>query len=379
MSAFAQDDVPSLIKQLKDNDNNVRLKAIDALGMTPDQATDAMAALTDLYLTDPDESVRRRARTVLGQIRLATRKNSALPPGHDANSAPNGQDTPPPPPPEKPKGRVAELIKQLKSNPADSMKASDELKKLGAEAMPACAALVEVMMMGKNAQWHDAGLAAAEALEKINPKLQAIVLKILLAPPPADGITSQTMTAIRDMGPAGYGAMPLLKYFWSLDPALGLHVNGDVLVAMHFVAPADKAVTDEMIGVLTGKVVGGQNVFLWCLNNVEKRGLTDQQLTEAYLKVLAGNAHNGTGPLGALTKLRAMAHDGKVKAEALVKPFAAATASNHETLRTESILALGELGPAAKDAIPLLRRFKLEHPDEKTRKAAASALIAIEK
>src|SRR5262245_3581716 len=60
--AQADDDLRGLIEQLRIDDPAVRLKAVESIASMPDKAADAIPALTDLYLDDADENVRRRAR-----------------------------------------------------------------------------------------------------------------------------------------------------------------------------------------------------------------------------------------------------------------------------------------------------------------------------
>src|SRR5262245_12257238 len=156
---------------------------------------------------------------------------------------------------------------------------------MGAEAKVACTALVEVMMRGEE-PWHDARLAATEALEKIHPKLQQILLpsiiKLHAGEPPAD-------LGLSTLGPDGCGGMPFLLYLWSLDWQLGFHEEGYLLQDMHAVAPADKHVTDIIVSVVKLQGTNGFNCYRIALELVGQRQLPADDLAELYLGVL-GNS-----------------------------------------------------------------------------------------
>lgn len=373
-------DVKELISRLKSDDPTARLAAVESIAAIPDGAADAVPTLIDLYLDDADEEVRRRARTVLGQIRLAARATHALPQlaivtkdaVPDAGPAAPAKS-------EIPEGRLTELIKQLKSDPAASVQASEELRRMGAEAKAACTALVEVMMKGAE-PWHDARLAATEALEAIHPKLQELLLPSILKlhagdPPPNLGLSQ--------LGPDGRGGMPLLLHLWSLDWQLGFREMGWLLADMHAVAPTDQGVTNIIVDVVKLKGTFGIDCYSTALELVGKRNLPADELADLYLGVLGKQDIEGLFRLPApvfrtecIKHLRGMVISKQIKPDRVVKPFIACLAE--KGLRESALNALGEFGADAKEAVPVIRRLKLEDPDRRIRSAAAAALVAID-
>jgi hypothetical protein len=67
--AVDETEVAALIRDLRSDDEGVRFKACKALGKLGPEARAALPALTRLATSDPDEDVRRVARTACGAIR----------------------------------------------------------------------------------------------------------------------------------------------------------------------------------------------------------------------------------------------------------------------------------------------------------------------
>lgn len=277
---------------------------------------------------------------MLGQIRLAARAKHAVAPLAEVS-----KDAVPAAPaaPEIPEGRMAELVKQLKADQAASVKASEELGRMGAEAKPACSALVEVMMKGDE-PWHDARLAATEALEKIHPKLQELLLPSILKlhagnPPPDLGLSQ--------LGPDGRGGMPLLLHLWSLDWQLGFWETGALLRDMHAVAPTDQGVTNIIVDVVKLKGTFGIDCYNTALELVGKRNLPADELADLYLGVLGKQEIEGLFRLSGagfrtecVKHLRGMVISKQIKPDRVVKPFITCLAEKNFEFRKNALNAL---------------------------------------
>lgn len=183
-AADEKPDVDELIKQLKDDDAIVRLKAAKALGKLGKNSKDVIPALTAL-LKDKDADVRAVAKNAL----------DALKGGGEAGN-----------------GKVDEILKDLKSkNAATRLKAVTRLGELGAEGKPAAQALVEFMMES----WPRNREKCFEVLEQIDPESQKLILAFLSEMEAEKKL--EAVEGMENLAEEGKACLPLLLKFFYLD------------------------------------------------------------------------------------------------------------------------------------------------------------------
>jgi len=398
-TTFAQsaNDIESLSKEMRSGEVAARAKAIERLGQTASVPQDVMEGLRDLYLNDSSEQIRRAARIALGKLQrkakktgaVASAKPIALSPTTKTGSgekitaglaAPgtfgfginyfSPEDYVDPEPPTE---RVAKLMKQLKEDPKSSIEASAQLAKLGQEALPASQTLIEIMMRGADPSWHDARIAATECLEKIFPELQKPVWKSILEEQP-------NLPDIANLGPRGYPALPMLFVFWNAPEEKGYRINADILATMHVVALKDPSVTEQVVRVLKGDVSVGGNCFRYAIEICDQRGLPPEQIVQLLTpSVLIGRTDINV-TVDAEKKLMQMVADKRLDPEPVVKLFIRHIESIEQVSHaTETITYLGHLGPAAKEALPLLKKLKYEAQDGGVREVAGEAMNLIDR
>lgn len=290
--------------------------------------------------------------------------------------------------PARPSPRVSMLIEQLRSNsPNDSRLASQELGDLGAEAHPACEALVETLLRD-DSPWREARLAAAEALEKIHPRLFKPVWKMILekmtdvgsignaAPQFGTNEASPPLDQIVALGTDGRGALPLLLAYWRRPEEEGFRIYDQFLRAMHIVAPGDPIATEQVVGVLEGKISVGETTLWHAMELVDRLGLSDQEVADLLVPYLQDKRQ---APAVA-PQLSEMVQEERLDPEVVVKALLKrlelemADSSSRAGDREFVIHELVKLGPDAREALPALKTLKFEDPDESVREAAAAAM-----
>ena len=249
------------------------------------------ADLDDASVSPRDEVEPRVARTVGADSDRPSEDDSAAAEGSSIEPAETeASNTDERAVPTRPSPRVGMLIEQLRSNsPNDSKLASQELSGLGAEARPACEALVEVLLRN-DSPWQEARMAAAEALEKIHPRLFKPVWKLILeqmtdvgaignaAPQFGTNEASPPLDQIVALGTDGRGALPLLLEYWRRPEEEGFRIYDQFLRAMHIVAPGEPIVTEQFVGVLEGKISVGETTLWHAMELVDQLGLSDQEV-----------------------------------------------------------------------------------------------------
>jgi HEAT repeat protein len=247
---------------------------------------------------------------------------------------------------------VAALIKQLKllREPKPRIKVIEDLGKLGSDAKDASQALIETMIE-RNMSVRQ---AAAEALEKVNPLLQKPVLTILVDEQKRPAAIDELVGLQEEAKPA----IPMLLALYKAElasqssrsapgPVGPQTVASKLLIAMTKIAPDDKVVLQTVMDAITYKSASGG----------------------------AAKANSGSHPEVRFVAIE-LSLDLKMDVKLLTKAIVSATGDPY--CRVRAIEALGELGPMAKDAIPALKKLKLDS-DEKVRDAAGEALEKVEK
>lgn len=183
-AADEKPDVEALIKQLKDEDAVVRLKAAKALGKLGKKAKEAIPALTAL-LKDKDADVKSVAKNALESIKSGNSTGDA---------------------------KLDDIVKDLKNkNVATRNKAIAKLGDLGEEGKPGAQALVELMV----SVWPKDKDRFLDALEKIDPESQKLILA-LLTETEADK-KLEAVDGMENLAEEGKACIPVLLKFFYLD------------------------------------------------------------------------------------------------------------------------------------------------------------------
>jgi HEAT repeat protein len=315
-AADADADVRALVKQLKDKDEFVRLKAAKSLGKLGTAAKGALPALTEA-LEDPDEDVRAVAKQAIAKIKEA--------------AAGGGRAG----------GQLAELLKRLKDkSPAARQKACEAIGALGAAGAEGSEALI--LALGDRSP--AVQQAALDALEKVNPTLHRPVLTLLVDR--NDGAKVEAMRQIGRMRADGKPAVPLLVRYCGMTGVPAAHLFR--LRAFEALKEIDP---------------GGREYALLLLQAIPVSRAVPAGLEGTLVRRKA---------IGFAMEL---VRDKRLGAAQLVRPLV--VAMNDPACRIQAIDALGELGAAAREAVPVLTALKRD-PDMATRDAAAAALKKIQ-
>ncbi len=275
-------------------------------------------------------------------------------PGNDSSHADSPKPDDQPNPDEKPKsedqpkpGSLAAMIRDLnKGESAARIRAAEQLGKMGEAAKPAARALCSAATDDSK----EIRGAAIEALEKVEPSLAEPVTTLLV-----DGQNSYA--AAQQIGRMGEKASPAIHVLiWNAR-----HLTGPASIdieALAKVGPTDPEAVRAIID--------------FALSQIDLRGRKGTTEKETALSVL--------GQLGQ--------NQGSLRQEivaCLVKALTACEAGldgqqryYHQTSALAAIGSLAEYGPDAKEAIPALRRLKL-NSDIQIRQATAAALEKIDK
>jgi HEAT repeat protein len=221
-AADEKPDVDVLIKQLKDDDAVVRLKAAKALGKLGKKAKDAVPALTAL-LKDKDADVRSVAKNALEAIKG----------GGDAGN-----------------GKVDDIVKDLKSkNAATRMKAVIRLGELGEEGKPAAQPLVEFMMES----WPRNREKFFETLELIDPESQKLILAFLTEMEADKKL--EAIDGMENLAEEGKACVPVLLKFFYLDRTGKLTRDFSfaqrIIPALIKINPEDKGVITAVLSAVS--------------------------------------------------------------------------------------------------------------------------------
>lgn len=133
-------DISTLIKDLKDKDEEIRAAAAANLGVLGSEAKSAVATLADALTRDKSRQVRRECAKSLGKI------------GKDAKDAVKALST-----------ALADQDEQLRMNAAIA------LGEIGPAAQPALPALAQALQKDKTEEFRDAATRAYEKIQGKNP------------------------------------------------------------------------------------------------------------------------------------------------------------------------------------------------------------------
>jgi hypothetical protein len=183
-------DVPTLITQLKDKDESVRLKAAKELGKLKEKAKDAITALTAAS-DDPDEDVASVSKKSLAAIKEALGTGVANQPDKEL------------------KAKLDTIAKQLASKKlADKITGLEAAKNLEGDAAPLIQRICELVLV------RDEKIAtlAAGTLKAVSPKLHPIVLQLR-----ATGDSSQQFpTIIQSISKLEYDGKPAIFLIYGM-------------------------------------------------------------------------------------------------------------------------------------------------------------------
>jgi hypothetical protein len=273
---------------------------------------------------------------------------SKLPPGPAEKPPPDPKDTPEDP-------AVAPLVKRLKGgNAADRILAANELAKLGLAARSAardiCAAATD--------DSKEVRQSALEALEKVRPDLAKSVTALLVDRQSSLGAALH----IERLGVSASPAIPALiwnsKWGYGAGPAniMALAKVGPTdpeavrAIIRHAERPAEETLRGAFVPIGM-RVVGKKEAALEALGTLtENRGSLRQEIVACLVKVL-GECEAGLGD----------------RVIGVYNSYAKTTMES-----------AARYGPDAKEAIPLMKKLKL-NPNREVREAAASALEKIDK
>jgi HEAT repeat protein len=310
-SAAAPPEVEVLVKQLKDKDETVRLKAAKELGRMKAKAAEALPALTKA-LQDEDEDVRAVAKRAIAAIKEAVGEGDI----------------------EAIRAKLQPYIRDLKSKESKvRISALEQLAEMGTDAKEAGAAIVEYGMMCSSAKVREAAYAA---YEKIDPVVHKEVLTLLIDE--NHMVQLRAAGALAQMGPKGKPAVPALKAFLVQETSKRGRDSSVILSYLAALAPDDAQVQGIVLGW-----VGSSPIAL-------------AQAREARRTFIQ--------------MMHSLKIDNKSKYNALMTGLGTATTSFDRVL---CISEIGKLGSDAKAALPLLQRLKVD-PDAEVRKAANLAI-----
>ncbi len=268
------------------------------------------------------------------------------------------------------------LVKQLADKkPETQIAACQEIAALGADAAPAGAALVETMLHAKGNM--EVWQAAADALEKVAPKVHPHVLTIMLNNDSKGTMRLGAASVLGDEGESASAALPVLKALWS-EPSHN-YKQAKLLWALHAIGPKDPQVSKLVLMLARGDIdrakLGGNSFNGVALQMVVERDLSDDEINSALLASVVGQymGHNTSD------QIVERVQSGKASAEKFTQAFVTVFVSKakHNRYDFGSVKALKAHGVDAATAIPTLKQMRT-HPDPTTRAQVKEILDVIE-
>jgi HEAT repeat protein len=258
---------------------------------------------------------------------------------------------------ERPEGpddaAIARLVKALKSdNARERIRAAEQLGAMREAGRPAARGLCEAALDTREAVRQ----AALEALEKVHPALHKPVLTLLVDKDHQNQIkASRTIAALQEGGKA---AVPVLLAHMEL---LKSRPSWTSLEAREDIATLVKIAPDE------------QPVIKVLIELATIRGASDQAYTSRIAAV------SGLGDIGkSRPEKRKQIVPVLIVALDFPDRFVREEHWHDQQVCLAAIQALGNFGPDAKNAIPELKKLKL-NPEMRIREAATAAQEKIEK
>lgn len=320
--------VPALVKQLKDKDASVRLRAAKALLLLGPEAKEAIPALEEAAY-DKDEDVAAMAAKALKAVGREEKKTNP----------------------------VSERVAELKGKKtADRIRAAKALGKLGTEAAPALRDLCDAAL-DKSPELAEACL---DAIERIDPKLHKGLVPFFVTGKDSDQpkILDDQTAGMRELQALGRDAKPAI-------PVLLAHVQKMKTVAANYkgikegpLKPVLNALEEDVVTL--SKIADGDTQAVKAL--IAIAGLTGERYASIRKAVVVA--------LGSIGE----AHDDVRK---LIVPALVAAMKEEET-RVVAAHGLGGFGGAAKEALPTLKKYKLD-TNRAVRDAVTEAIKQIEK
>lgn len=241
-------EVTTLIKQIMDKDETVRLKAAKELGRLKEKAKDAIPALK-MASADQDEDVREVAKKSLAAIQAALGEEPA--PIKPDRVQPD---------PAKVDAKIAPLIKDLRSKDNKlRLAAIAKLDEMGEAAKPAGADLVEFGMMATDATVRD---AANNVVEKIEPIVYKELITIYIDRSQKNKDESVNNLAL--MGKKASVALPMLRAYHNalFRGNEKKKVPAITIAAMARILPEDEDLQQEVL-----KLVASDAIFIELFGN----------------------------------------------------------------------------------------------------------------
>ena len=328
-AALAGEDVPTLIRQLKDSDPFARMKAAKTLGNMGVDAKDAIPALM-AAMKDADEDVGAVAGQARGKIQKALDKASQGDAAADEKA--------------RTREKLAKLVKDLKGGSLGvRTTALRELQVMGSDAIEASDVLILATLDKSAAIQRD----AIDALEKVNPALNKAVVTIMVDHD--ENAKINAIDGLSQMGEDASPAAPVLIRLYQRNLESRAMYGRSILNALAQMTPGSKDV-EKIVLDAVGFVPRGRPNDYYATPDGPLR-LTAIGLTSRLIK------------------------EGHIEASKAVKPLVSAIRDVHCSLA--AIAALGELGPDAKEALPALKQLKVS-PSNALREAASEAMDKIQ-
>ncbi len=358
--------ISTLIEQLSDKDETVRLKAAKELERLKEKAKEAIPALKTA-LTDADEDVREVAKKSLSAIQAALELKAE--PVKPEQVKPN---------PIKLEAGLAQLVKDLKSKDNKvRLSAISKLQELGEDAKPVGAALVEFGMMSPIRDTRD---AANTAMEKIDPLIYKEIITLYY-----DNDSAKKDIALVNFttfGTKAKSALPVIKAYSELVLSSNLGAHPKSIIAMVSIAADDESVQLMVFKLVASpyRVIGEFNKLGdFVLPDIREHFARKAVVTlmhdlkiEDKLKIaplLTGFVASDNSDL--------IKEIGKLDAENKMKLTVLLTALTKKSLHRVLIInEIGKLGADAKTALPVLNALKTDS-EQAVRAAAIAAIESI--
>jgi len=395
--------VADLVKQLKDKDEFVRLKAAKTLGTLGAAAKDALPALTEA-LKDADPDVREVAKSALAKVNAAVaggQKAEAMAAlENNLKAAADGDVTV--------RRKAAVGLGSLLGDKDDiiRLKAAQALSELGGDAEPAAESLKaatndadEAVRKAVRRSLEKIETAKAEAkAAKIKEELLPIVKELKAAAPEAKIRALEKIATYgpdaKDVGESLVEAMldrlPAVRNAASealekVEPTIQPHVfqllygerRHEAATSLKKLGPAAKSSLPALLLVCRAGPISPQGwpVGVNSLAAITEVGPNDPRVAQTVLQLVV--AWKGIPRLTAISALDRVEAKPKDKAATLLTVLQEEVRAGSPAMVVPILEAMEKLGQDAAPAIPLLKQLKFAQNDA-TRNAAVKALAKIE-
>lgn len=371
MASTCREAVPFLIDTLKDEDRERRSWAALALSYNlPEWAKDSLPALVD-KLTDEDWEVRSKALAVLGGLGLEVRP--AIPAVIEVLKDPESQVRSQAIEflgwlPLEPQLVVPALVDALDVKRDDRRLVVKSLARFGPKAKAGVPSLLKILQEPEHPEGHRDGLreTVIHALGEIRSHGKLVVPVLLpLLKDESLRVQDETMDTLTKLGPEAKDALPTL-FEIAKDKASDLRPNA--LYAIAVVGPDHKDVIPMLISALEDK---DGSVQKFAVNALAHIGPPAKAAIPALSKVLRAKENDWLLDFA----IDAFAKIGVEDKEVLPILIQALEPGNE--CHSSAAKALGEIGPAAKQAVPALLKL-LSDKDPAVRKTVGEALKKID-